>query len=221
MKRATRSSIAPEDMPVQQATARARMPSDLEEILDFPAKYLIALPVSTVLTIGIPGSEENLIWSTAAREELAELDPDTTLFDRTELAALIIAAESERSRKSDLLDWIAAKKKDSGVRIDLETAMAGAAPVADQIWSLSRVLRWYGCELVGVELVGRAPFLFASDLSKRRGETPRSNTGSRPPLLHPRRRVFSKGHLSAGSVPLLDPIGRTRGRGKRAAETSG
>ncbi len=154
MKRATKSNHPPEDTsPAQRATVRVRMPSDLEEILDFPANLLIKLPLFTNYKIAIPGGEQDTVWSTAPRGELAEPGMDTTLFDKSELAALITAAESERSRKSDLLEWVAAKKKDPGIRIDLETAMAGAAPVADQNWSLSRVLRWYGCDLVSVELV--------------------------------------------------------------------
>jgi len=154
MKSATKSNYPSGELalPVRRMEYRDPELSDLKELLDFPANFLIKLPIYTNITIMARGDDREVIWSTAPRDELAAPESDA-VFDRSELAALIAAAESERSRQSDLIEWIAAKREDPGVRIDLETAMAGAARVAEQGWSLERLLRWYGFELVAVELV--------------------------------------------------------------------
>jgi hypothetical protein len=152
MKKATRNQPSAGGMnPVQRAESRVAFPAELKEILGFPANLLIKLPIPTCLTIRIPGVDGEFIWSTASREALSDSSAEP-VFDRSEVAALIVAAESERAWDTDLAAWVAAKRDDPGFRIDLETALGRTAPVADQDWSVGRVLRWYGCELREVEI---------------------------------------------------------------------
>lgn len=152
MKKATKDQSSAGGMNrLQTAASRIAVPAELKEILGFPANLLIELPIPTYFTLGIPGVDGEFVWSTASREALSDSSTEP-VFDKSEVAALIAAAESERAWDTDLAAWVAAKRDDPGFRIDLETALERTAPVADQGWSVGRVLRWYGCELREVEI---------------------------------------------------------------------
>jgi hypothetical protein len=103
----------------------------------------------------VPGAPVPVCFSTAVRDPQAPsgvLAP-SIVFDRDEIAALVVAAQSDRVWRKELLGFCFEKWRRPALRIDLNDAMGGAVPVAPMpAWSVGEVLARLGATLVRVEL---------------------------------------------------------------------
>lgn len=130
----------------------------LREIEQLPARLLPCLPLPLTLWLDVPGAPVPVCLTTAVAEGAAEpvLGP-RVVFDRDEVAALVIGAEADRVWRRELLGMCFDKWRRPALRIVAADALAGALPDASEVWSVERVLRRLGATVVRVELADDAP----------------------------------------------------------------
>jgi len=124
---------------------------DKEEVLDFRARFLLDLPLSTSLVLRVPGFTEQIIWTTRVLEQ-PRLPSERIWFDREEVRALISASESERAWPGDLRVWCWMKRENPDFLLNLETAHSGAQPTTERNWNVGQILDWLELELVSITL---------------------------------------------------------------------
>jgi hypothetical protein len=128
--------------------------SDQEAVLSLPARLVPGLPVPLTLRLRVPGAPVPVcIWTgTAAAGARAPVLADTIVFDGAELAALAVAAEADRVWHPEFLGLCFEKWRRPDTRVSEAELLAGANPDPEVSWSLERLLRRLGIELLGVEL---------------------------------------------------------------------
>jgi hypothetical protein len=125
---------------------------DLEEVLQFPARFLLDLPLKTVLTLRHQSVEAMVFWTTFSVEKPRSADPPI-IFDKDELLALISASEAEKTWPKDLTIWCWLKQENPDFKLDQEIALCRARPDKRQHWDLRRLLNWFNLDLVSIEIV--------------------------------------------------------------------
>lgn len=125
------------------------------EVLRFPARYLLELPLAPALALHVPGLDAAVrisIDGDADEGELA-LDPD-------EWRALVVGVEADRVWPRDLAALLRRKASEPAYRVGALDALAGAQPDPRETWDLASVLDRLGAELLSVEgshAIPRAP----------------------------------------------------------------
>ncbi|MBN1654810.1 MAG: hypothetical protein JXA30_13645 [Deltaproteobacteria bacterium] len=128
--------------------------SEKREVLDFPARLLIDLPLETTLVLRVPAVAEDVVWTTRTLEEPRKISK-SIVFDREEVLALIVASEAERTWPRDLVDWCWMKRECPDFFIDMATALCGAKPSDDRCWKVERILEWLDVDLVSITVSER------------------------------------------------------------------
>ena len=139
----------PAVVPLLPVAASVPLPLALAEVAGFRAAWLARLPEATTVRVRL----DALRWYvTTGRELYAALrTAGETVLTATELNALTVAAQYDRASKLWLADWLARKRADPGLMLDVHTALGDIAPdgiepeLGDDECTLGRVLRAYGC----------------------------------------------------------------------------
>jgi hypothetical protein len=125
---------------------------DLEEILQFPARFLLDLPRKTILTLRHQTVEFPVIWTTFSVKKPRPADR-TIVFDREELLALISASEAEKTRPKDLSIWCWLKQENPEFVLNEEIALCGVRVEKQRHWELRRLLNLFNLDLISLEIV--------------------------------------------------------------------
>jgi hypothetical protein len=125
----------------------------LHELIELPARLIPDLPLGFTLTLEIEGAPAQVQFSTELHLDAGDSLADVIVFDREELRALIVATQSDRFWRKDLLGVCFDKWRKPEHRLSLEAALAGAnADAAEASGSLGRVLARLGATVVSIEL---------------------------------------------------------------------
>jgi hypothetical protein len=125
---------------------------DMEEVLQFPARFLLDLPLKTILTLRHQNVEDMVLWTNFSLKKPRLTDPPI-VFDKEELLALISASEAERTRPEDLTTWCWMKQETPNFILDEDIALGGTRPDRKQYWKLKQLLNWFNLDLVSIEIV--------------------------------------------------------------------
>lgn len=129
----------------------------VNEIRELPARLVPNLPLGVTLWLRVPGAPVPVCFTTAvASGEPQPVLGSHVVFDRDEIAALVVGVEADRVWCRELLGMCFDKWRRPALRIVAADTLAGALPDATETWSLECVLRRLGATLVHVELTGDA-----------------------------------------------------------------
>ncbi len=132
----------------------------IHEISLLNAKLLPSLPLPVTVWVDVPGAPVPVCVTTAATagdrgHEQPALAPHI-VFDRDELAALVLGVEADRVWRKDLLGFCFEKWRRPAVRITPSYALDGAEPDADTAaWTLGDVLHRLGATILRVDFTDR------------------------------------------------------------------
>lgn len=123
------------------------------EVAGLRADLFGSLPVSACLTCRAVGFDGVWAVTSSARRYAAHKAQGVVVFDPTEWLAIVSAAENDRASAPTLLGWLAHKQAVTHWILKTGEALGGLVDVVEpQGWSIERVLRAYGAELVRVSL---------------------------------------------------------------------
>lgn len=148
-----------------QLKARPIAALDLEvsrrELLGLPARLLTQLPVEARIYVQASGSKSEFVLTTAREAPLAPKGSGhkrPCWFGASEIDALVLGVEAERTFGSDLTRFALAKLHDRSFRVTTEHALGGADPGDDcRALLLGEVLELLDLEITGIELGPMAP----------------------------------------------------------------
>jgi hypothetical protein len=124
---------------------------DVEEVLQFPARFLLDLPLKTILTLRHQNVEDMVLWTNFSVKKPRLTDPPI-VFDKEELLALISASEADRMRPEDLTTWCWMKQETPEFVLDEDIALGGTRLDRKQYWKLKQLLKWLNLSLTSVEI---------------------------------------------------------------------
>jgi hypothetical protein len=120
------------------------------EALALPAAVLPDLPVPPAIGLHIPSVPG--IVRLALDPQKAEPRDGELVIDAGEWRAIVAGAEADRLWPASFVAFCARKRDEPSWRIEAEIALAGAQPDPNECWSVSRVLRRIGAEVVSIDL---------------------------------------------------------------------
>jgi hypothetical protein len=157
---ATAPPAAPAAEPITKPEVRAAaapLPLALAEVAGFRATWLARLPEATTVRVRLDVAPPMRWYVTTGRELYTALrTAGEVVLTASELNALTVAAQYDRASRPWLADWLARKRADAGLMLDVQSALGDVAPdgiepeLGDDERTLGRVLRAYGCGLEAV-----------------------------------------------------------------------
>jgi hypothetical protein len=140
--------------------ARSNAAPDLEvsrrELVALPARLLTQLPVETRIYVQASGTKTEFVLTTASDAPIAPKGSGRKRpcwLAASELDALVIGVEAERTSASDLTSFALRKLHDRSFRVTAEHALGGTDPGDDlRPMSLGEVLEVLDLEITGIEL---------------------------------------------------------------------
>jgi len=140
--------------------ARRNAAPDLEvsrrELLALPARLLTQLPIETRIHVQTSGSKSEFVLSTAEEVPLAPKGSGVgrpCWFGASELDALVLGVEAERTFASDIRRFALRKLHERDFRVNAEHALDGADPGDDRrALTLGEVLEVLDLEITAIEV---------------------------------------------------------------------
>jgi hypothetical protein len=122
------------------------------EALQFPAGWVLDLPRAVELALHVPGvlgvvrasrTKDVLVGAYAAGE---------IAFDAAEWRAIVEGVQSDRIWPQDFRAFCERKRDEPELSLTAEIALAGAQPDRGEQWTLARVLRRIGAEVIAIDV---------------------------------------------------------------------
>lgn len=122
------------------------------DVLEYPARFLLDLPLTTLVTIDLPKAGGEFIWITCPFPSPRQVG-SCPVFDRMEILSLIYAAEIERALPRDMVAWYWQKCETPDFILNDEIVLEGIEPGSAKTWNLVSILEWYEMSIISLQIV--------------------------------------------------------------------